>query len=163
MKKTLVVCAVAVCLLFSSAAHAGGPVVFNIALNGFNEVDAGGNPGAGDPDGSGLAVLIIDPNTLTIDWNFTVSNILLPLTGAHIHQAPAGVNGAVVVDFNAQLSGSGLFDPDLANVLANPTGFYVNLHNQDYPGGAIRGQIPEPATLSLLGLGGLLVMRRRRA
>ncbi|HUF02221.1 MAG TPA: CHRD domain-containing protein [Gaiellaceae bacterium] len=26
-------------------------------------------------------------------------------------------------------------------ILANPSEFYVNVHNADYPGGAIRGQL----------------------
>jgi hypothetical protein len=69
------------------------------------------------------------------------------------------VPGPIVVSFAGQLTGSGLSDPDLANVLANPTGFYVNVHNAQFPGGAIRGQlgpgvhVPEPGTLLLLGAG----------
>ncbi len=43
-------------------------------------------------------------------------------------------------------------DPDLAVLLGNWTG-------PPPPGGAA---VPEPATLALLGLGGLTVLRRRR-
>lgn len=114
-----------------------------------------------------MAVLIIDSNSLTIDWNITVNNIELPVVAAHIHQGAFGTNGPVVVDFDDNLSGSGLFDTDLAAVLANPTGFYVNVHNVEFPAGAIRGQlsaaIPEPAfaSMSLLGVAGLAGIRRR--
>jgi hypothetical protein len=106
---------------------------------------------------------------LTIDWDITVSNIDFPLTGAHIHQAPVGVAGPIVVDFNAQLSGTGLQDPDLAGVLANPTNYYVNVHNDPFQGGAVRGQlgapIPVPPALGLvvLGLLSLRLSRRRPA
>jgi hypothetical protein len=114
---------------------------FTVALDGQQEVNGSGTPNQGDPDGTGTAVLVIDDATNTIDWTFTVANIALPLTLAHIHQGAAGSNGTVVVDFSAQLQGSGLVDADLASVIANPAGFYVNLHNSAFPGGALRGQL----------------------
>lgn len=139
-------------------------------LYGANEIPAG------DPDGFGLATLLIDNVANTVSWSILALNIDLPLTGAHIHQAPTGANGGVIVNFAASLTGSGLFDSDLA--LINPgsaAGFYVNLHNAIYPAGAIRGQleyvgtatppIPEPGTTALmlagLGVVGFLVRRRR--
>jgi hypothetical protein len=144
---------------WGSAPGQASLITLETALDGFQEVDDAGNPGQGDLDGFGTAVVVIDDEALTIDWDFTFGNIELPLILAHIHQAPAGVAGPVVVDFSAQPSGSDLFDPDLANVLADPTGFYVNLHNDPFPAGAIRGQlpglpqvVPEPATLGLFSL-----------
>jgi hypothetical protein len=145
---------------------------FQIPLTGYQEVSGVNQFNNGDPDGFGVADLRIDTTALTVDWDFMVANIALELTGAHIHQAVAGTNGPIVVDFNAQLSGTGLGDPDLANVIANPHGFYVNLHNGEFPGGAIRGQIcdplpnpvPLPAAVWLLGSGllGLIGVGRRR-
>ena len=29
-------------------------------------------------------------------------------------------------------------------ILANPAGFYVNVHNAQFPGGAVRGQLIQP-------------------
>jgi hypothetical protein len=101
-------------------------------------------PGPGDPDGSGTAVLIIDSVALSIDWDIVVEGILLPPTGAHIHNAPAGASGPVRVDFSGQFTGSDLVDPDLAGVLANPANWYVNVHTREHPAGAIRGQLSEP-------------------
>ena len=79
------------------------------------------------------------------------------LGGAHIHQQVAGVNGGIVVNFNAQLSGANLVDADLANLLSDPAGFYVNIHNGAFPTGAIRGQlgspVPAPAGILLLATG----------
>jgi hypothetical protein len=139
------------------------PVLFALPLDGAQEA-----PGPGDPDGIGSALLSIDPEASTIDWHISVENIFLPITGVHIHQAPAGEPGPIVVDFAGQLSGMGLFDVDLPAIAANPSNYYVNVHNKKFPDGAIRGQIPEPATIGLLGLGlaGLLSRRkssRRRA
>lgn len=155
---------IAFILVFTPCAATHAALVqFIVPLSGSQEF-----PGPGDTDGNGLANLIIDDVANSISWTFTVNNIVLPLSGAHIHQGNAGASGPVVVNFNSQLSGSGLVDADLANVLANPTGFYVNLHNASFPGGAIRGQlaapVPLPAAAWLFGTGllGLLGMARRK-
>lgn len=130
---------------------------FTADLNGYNETNGSGTFNLGDPDGAGTALLSINAETNTIDWTFTVSGIDT-ITNAHIHPGNANSVGSPVVAFGAALSGTGLFDADLASVLANPGNFYVNLHNTAFPGGAIRGQItpvPEPATVGMMlaGLG----------
>lgn len=140
------VIASAVCL---AAPRANAAVqTFTVPLLGANEVPSG----AGDPDGFGTAILMIDDVALTIDWNISVSNIDTVILD-HIHSGAAGVNGPVIVDFGGQLSGSGLADPDLALVLANPAAHYVNVHTNTFQTGAIRGQVPEPTTALLLTMG----------
>jgi hypothetical protein len=47
------------------------------------------------------------------------------------------------------LSGGPIVDPDLAGVLANPSGWYVNVHNAIYPAGAVRGQLSDPVLVSV--------------
>ena len=134
-------------------------ISFTVPLSGANEFPAG----SGDPDGSGTANLTIDDVALTISWNITVSNLDTVILD-HIHTGAAGVNGPVIVDFGGQLVGSGLADADLAAVLANPAGFYVNVHTNTFQAGAVRGQVPEPGTALLLGAGllGLAASTRRR-
>ena len=125
---------------------------------------------SGDADGYGNATLSIDDQALTASWNFSVYNIELPLTAAHIHVGAAGTNGPLVVNFGDQLSGANLYDVDLASVLLNPSNYYINLHNSTYPSGigALRGQlgspVPVPAALPLLlsGLGMFAWTRKRR-
>jgi hypothetical protein len=150
-------------MLLASAAASGGQTTFDVFLNGFNEVTAGGVPNQGDPDGFGMAHLVIDDSVSppSITWQITVQNILLPLSGAHIHQGASTTTGPVRVDFSAMLAGGPLQDADLTGVLADPTGWYVNVHNSVYPGGAIRGQIPAPGTVALLAAAGVIACRRR--
>jgi hypothetical protein len=79
-----------------------------------------------------------------------------PINIAHIHQAPAGTNGAVVVSTTLAAgevtlaNGSGSFTKsnipvvpvDLATqILNNPAGFYFNAHSTLNPGGVVRGQL----------------------
>lgn len=124
--------------------HASAAIsTFVVPLDGHQEMDTGGLPDSGDLDGTGTATLVIDDVANTIEWKIVVQNIVLPPSAAHIHQAAAGKNGPVRIDFNAQLSGTGLVDPDLAALLADPRGFYVNIHNAQFPMGAIRGQLSQ--------------------
>lgn len=112
-------------------------------LQGENEV-----PGPGDEDGEGIAHVFIDPEAATVCYSIVVSNITLPATGAHIHQGGADVAGPVVVPFdNPDETGSSAgcvldVDADLVeDIVDNPAGYYVNVHNADFPGGAIRDQL----------------------
>ena len=67
---------------------------------------------------------------------------------AHIHRAPAGSPGPVVIGFNPAvngLSGCVSADPDLIKTIRqNPEGFYVNVHTAEFPAGAVRGQLSHP-------------------
>jgi len=53
----------------------------------------------------------------------------------------------------------------ISSVQANPAGFYFNIHNGPFGGGAVRDQVPEPTGLAVLMLGGglLAATRRRRS
>ncbi len=113
----------------------------------------------GDPSGRGDAYVFgIDGDATTLCYVLTVDKIA-PATAAHIHRGAAGSNGPVVVnlarptDGNAAdcltegetlMTGAPAFPGNqvtVAQILANPGDFYVNVHNADYPGGAIRGQL----------------------
>lgn len=103
-------------------------------------------PGPGDPDGSGFAEIILNQGQGTISYVLTVEDIA-PATAAHIHIAPVGVPGPVVVPLAAPTNGfsSGVIhnvDPDLIKAIRqNPGAYYVNVHNSVHPAGAIRGQL----------------------
>jgi CHRD domain len=72
----------------------------------------------------------------------------------HIHQAPAGVAGPVVVPLFVSpapttsarhIKQSGVATPNAgttgANLCANPSAYYVNYHTTTFTGGAVRGQL----------------------
>jgi CHRD domain len=104
-------------------------------------------PGPGDPDGSGTATITINRGTGEICWSITVTGITLPASAAHIHEAPAGVAGPVDVtlsppDATGTSSGCTTVSRDHAKEIAkDPAEYYVNVHNADFPAGALRGQL----------------------
>jgi hypothetical protein len=129
-----------VALVIGLAAPASAFEVFFTELEGEQEA-----PGPGDPDGSGFAIVVTIPETNTICYGLFVSGIA-PATAAHIHEAPVGDPGPVVLPLDAPTSGgSGGCVADEgglgAEIEADPEAYYVNVHNADYPGGAVRGQL----------------------
>ena len=134
-------------------------------MNGAQEV-----PGPGDPDGFAAGIFSLDLAGNAF-WEFGYSDIAPP-TAMHIH-GPGGVPGAsagVFENLGVATSGppgtlidSKLIHPGLAAaILANPNEFYVNIHNGEFPAGALRGQVPEPAGAVLALLGSMLLIARRR-
>ena len=106
-------------------------------------------PGSGSPDGSGLAAITVNGTSVT--FSILVKGISTP-TLAHIHKAALGASGSVVFDFHAPTFTSGFATgtvtgaaSDVADLLANPSLYYVNVHTVEFPAGALRGQLG-PAT-----------------
>ena len=89
--------------------------------------------------------LRLNPGRERICFTLEVSDIE-PATAAHIHEAPAGSNGPVVVGMVAPTDGSSsgcvtLDSEEIREIMADPELYYVNVHNAVYPGGAVRGQL----------------------
>jgi hypothetical protein len=100
--------------------------------------------------GFGNATVTFDAAHQNITVTITVANLGASITGFHIHEAPAGTNGGIKVDLaglggtfsNGTMTGTFPIAADVAQrMLANPNGFYVNVHTSASPGGAIRGQL----------------------
>jgi hypothetical protein len=136
----------------ASAAKLGGAEqggrLFTTTLSGAEEVDPiTGALGAGDPDGSGLATLTVNPGQEEVCYELSVEGITLPAIGAHIHVGDAGENGPVVVPLNPPdasgvSSGCAQVPRELAlAIMQNPENYYVNVHTTDFPNGALRGQL----------------------
>ena len=136
---------IAATVLVQPAQAAGGPSEgsgrpLHAVLTGAAEV-----PGPGDPDGSGTAHVRINPGQRSICYTLRVSRIA-PASAAHIHEAPVGQAGPVLVTLSPPTSGtsSGCVQVtrDLArDILRSPADYYVNVHNAEYPAGAVRGQL----------------------
>ncbi len=100
--------------------------------------------GGGDPDGTGFAEIRFNHPQARVCWEISWSNIDEPFAG-HIHSAPAGQNGPVVVPLSPIAEGCTTADKTLIrDIVKNPELYYVNLHNAAYPAGAIRGQLSRP-------------------
>ena len=140
------------------------PLVFGATLSAQNEVPPVGNA---ESTATGNATVTLTPTRDaagaitggTFEFTFNVSGLTNAsnITMAHIHQAAAGTNGPVVVDsqlsaatsiqtpvgtasFNrAGLTASSAATP--AAIVANPAGFYFNVHTSLNPGGVVRGQL----------------------
>jgi hypothetical protein len=97
-----------------------------------------------DPDGSGFASVRLNYGQGRVCWKVSHADIGEP-TAAHIHEAPFGTNGGVVV---ALSPGSGCLDGVdqglIKDIVQNPGKYYVQVHNEEYPGGVLRGQLSNP-------------------
>lgn len=124
----------------AAPAQAGGRP-FMIELTGAAEVNAGGVPNQGDPDGTGSASLTVNPGLGEICWTITVEGVD-PITAAHIHVGDRTEPGPVVVPLMPYTGGCVDVERDLARaILVDPDQYYVNVHNAMYPAGALRGQL----------------------
>ncbi len=127
----------AVALAGSGSANGGRPLT--ATLSGAAEV-----PVAGDPDGSGTARITVNPGQGEICYELAEG--IAPAGAAHIHEGTAGVASPVKVALMAPASGTSSgcasVDRELArDILKHPEEYYVNVHNAEFPGGALRGQL----------------------
>ena len=139
--------------LIATAAIAGpgdvGGRKFTVELTGEAEVTAAGVPNQGDLGATGTATITINPGKRQVCWRITTGNFAAgttAITGAHIHSAPATTNGPVVVGLTATLNGTSSGCTTVTRSLADairkaPQGYYVNVHTNLFPSGAIRGQL----------------------
>ena len=184
MRKLLFVSAgVLACLATSTFAA----TTWNASLAGSNEVPPTGSSAIGS------AILSLNGTDLSVSLTF--SGLSAPATASHIHCCaaagstagvalafpgfPATISGTYTNTFDLTLSstytsafvttsGGTAADAEAAILSAFDNGLaYVNIHDANFPGGEIRGQVaavPEPASfvLSLGGLAALAIFRRRK-
>lgn len=126
-------------------------------MNGFAEWNATTMSfGAGDLNGDGLARILLDPNNRQVCFQLRWSDIDEPFA-AHIHVGAVGVNGGIVVDLLGNANrvehengtggavgcAEGVSRELIQDIGTNPGGYYTNVHNAPFPGGAIRGNLED--------------------
>ena len=129
--------------------HGGAPFTVTLA------------PSVSDSTGSGSARLTINSGQEEVCWDIHVSGLTTPITASHIHRGNAGTNGPVVVPFfqfatpSTATAFSGCASHNAINIttserallnaiIANPSGYYVNVHTTKHPAGEVRGQLVGP-------------------
>ena len=151
------------------ASTASAQWTFEAFLSGSGENPPNGSPATG----IGTVVLNLSQTQITVDESW--SGLTAPATASHIHgPAGAGTNAAVLFPFSgvpAATSGSipeqtFSITPTQVNYLFSGL-LYMNIHDANFPGGEIRGQlelVPEPSTpaLAILGAAGVAVMGWRQ-
>src|ERR671919_540786 len=142
VRSTLLPFAVVLALMLSTlfASTAAATQVFQLTLTGAAEA-----PGPGDPDGTGTATLWLNRGQTEVCYSFETSG-LSALTGAHIHIAPAGSPGPVVIPTppTTATGGSCCVEADRALIKAitkDPAAYYFNVHSTEFPAGALRAQL----------------------
>src|SRR5262249_26567761 len=106
----------------------------------------------------------VNAATVTFDIDYTISSALT-FTGLHIHNAPTGQNGSIVIDTGVSATntisaaaGTGKITrvvnytiaassdinaiKSVTGLLATPENYYVNIHTTVNPAGFMRGQLP---------------------
>lgn len=168
MKRFLMlVCAAALalpgCGSKSPTNPSNAPTIFTVALSAQNETPPITNAEA---NARGQAIITFhvtkdsggNITAATVDFNVSMSGFPVgsQVTAAHIHTGAAGVPGGVLISTGIS-AGSGIAAADgtasfnatnipltvdnATRILANPAGFYFNVHTTLNPGGVIRGQL----------------------
>ena len=128
----------AVVLIAAVPVMAAQRATLEASLTGEKEV-----PGPGDPNGRGEADVKV--YKAKVCYELEVERIK-PATAAHIHRGGPNVAGDIVVELKAPTDGSSEGCKAISKQLSkklrdNPSHYYVNVHNNPYPDGAIRGQL----------------------
>jgi hypothetical protein len=137
-------CVIALTLLAATRAvvaqQTQGKALAPVTLTGAAEV-----PGPGDSNGSGTVTLTVNADKGEVCYDLIVANIQ-EATAAHIHEGAVGKEGPVKVGLDAPKTGAAKgcksADPALIQALMeHPANYYVNVHNAEFPKGAVRGQL----------------------
>ena len=133
-------------LIGASAKMDPTTTIYTVPLSGRAETNvAHPTGGTGDMQASGSVKLAINPARKQVCYSFRLSGLSTPLM-AHIHEGRAlGIGPPVVTLFTGP--GGNLDDcvtwthSQLAEIVAKPSDYYVDIDTTEYPDGALRGQL----------------------
>lgn len=105
-------------------------------------------PGPGDDGASGTfdGTMELREASGELCYELTASGVSSEVVSAHIHRGDAGEAGEIVIELQAPVDGSSsgcvtVEAMDLVPLLEETSSYYVNVHSQDHPDGAVRGQL----------------------
>lgn len=118
---------------------------FDFELSGTEEVCEGDTCGG---DGTGSAEIEINSDENQVCYEISLEGVE-NVTAAHIHSGAQGEAGPVLVnleypegeDDGADECVDGVSESDLEEISEDPANFYLNVHSERYPDGAVRGQL----------------------
>ncbi len=118
-------------------------MVLTAELTGSTQV-----PGPGDPAGSGSfrSTIVLNEAAGELCYELEVADLGSEVTAAHIHRGAEGEAGEVHVALTPPLGGPveecvTVNATELVPLMDDPDQFYVNVHSQGHPDGAVRGQL----------------------
>ncbi len=110
----------------------------------FADLQGANETGAGDRDGYGDMAAAVKLTEGKLCYELSVGKIGTAMA-AHVHEGKAGVEGPPVITIAVTgpknevcLEADGKL---LRKIADEPGDFYVNVHNAEFPSGAIRGQL----------------------
>ena len=136
MRNIAILFAAAAFAILAGAIPASAEMVFTAVLSGAHEVPPNPSPATGS------ATLTLNDDQTEVAYVIEFEGLTAPETAAHFHNAPPGLNGAVMFPLPTGSPKIGIWPitaPQVAELLDNRV--YVNIHTSNYPGGEIRGDI----------------------
>jgi hypothetical protein len=138
MKKLGLISLALLAALSLAASAFAATKTFTVSMTGKAETPKG------DPDGKGTAKITLNTSTGRVCFNLSWSRIGTPVA-AHIHKGKKGVAGPVVIPFfggAAKHTGCVKASKSLVSkIVKSPASYYVNVHTQAFPAGALRAQL----------------------
>jgi hypothetical protein len=102
-------------------------------------------PGPGDTDGTGTASITLNLGQGEVCYELAVDKIAAA-NAAHIHEGAVDKAGPPIANLTPPANGSSkgcvaLDKEKIKAIIQTPANFYVNIHNTEFPDGAVRGQL----------------------
>lgn len=145
MKRSWVVALVLALALLGGACNEGDDEGggFELELSGAAEVcDDDAKCGG---DGTGTASVDINPDQNEICYEIALDGVE-GANAAHIHEGEEGESGDVLIDLaytgeEGETCVDDVDEGDLEDIAEEPSEFYLNVHTEDLPDGAVRAQL----------------------
>jgi hypothetical protein len=137
---SLIIFVVGVSFVISAQYPQQGGRPLTTTLTGAAEV-----PGPGDTDGTGTVSITLNQGQGEVCYELTVDKIAAA-NAAHIHAGAVDKAGPPIANLTPPTNGSSkgcvaLDKEKIKDITQNPANYYVNVHNADFPDGAVRGQL----------------------